>query len=271
MNLFTNLAWYRFVEIDNPRSIRPPLLDYCLKLSIKGTILLSAEGININIVGLEKSIQKLIKYLEADNRFKDIEAKITYSTYQPFTRMLVKVKREIIAIHNPEIQPSRFTGPKIQAKELHDLYEAGEDFTILDTRNDFEIRLGRFKDSIDVGLNHFSEFPTAIKNLDKSLKSKPLVMYCTGGIRCEKASAAMLDAGFKKVYQLDGGILRYFEQCGGDYWEGECFVFDKRVALDENLEETDTTQCFNCREPVEITEQKSSKYLIGVHCPRCVH
>ena len=144
-----------------------------------------------------------------------------------------------------------------------------EDILVLDTRNDYETRIGSFEGSLELGISSFRDFPNAIASIPEEYKSKTVVMYCTGGIRCEKASAVMMNAGFEDVKQLEGGILGYFKECGGSYWDGDCFVFDQRVAVDSDLTETDIQMCFKCREPLSLEEQKSENYVIGEHCPYC--
>tara|TARA_B100001123_G_scaffold360650_1_gene416766 strand:+ start:650 stop:1468 length:819 start_codon:yes stop_codon:yes gene_type:complete len=264
-----NIAGYRFIELNDRKDLRAKLKNKCVKLNLKGSILLSKEGINFFLAGEKDSIEEFINFIEKDDRFKNIELKISYSNSQPFTRMLVRLKNEIITVRKGEIKPEKFTGPKISPTELKKWYDEKRNFIVLDTRNDYEVRLGSFENSTILPISNFSEFPDAITTLPEEMKDVPIVMYCTGGIRCEKASPIMINAGFKDVYQLGGGVLRYFEKCGGEYWNGDCFVFDKRVALDSNLEEAGITQCFKCREPLTLEEQKSKDYVPGEFCPYC--
>ncbi len=168
-----------------------------------------------------------------------------------------------------EIKPSIFTGPHIKPSDFKLLLDERQDILVLDTRNDYEVRIGSFEGAIDLGISSFREFPEAINSLPDEYKSKQVVMYCTGGIRCEKASAVMLNAGFSDVKQLEGGVLGYFEECGGSHWNGDCFVFDQRVAIDHKLSETTIEMCFKCREPLSVKEQKSDNYLVGEYCPYC--
>tara|TARA_Y100001970_G_scaffold117512_1_gene146107 strand:+ start:15170 stop:15736 length:567 start_codon:yes stop_codon:yes gene_type:complete len=183
--------------------------------------------------------------------------------------MLVKRKNEIISLGKSEIKPSEFTGPYIKPIEFKRLLDGEEDILVLDTRNDYETRIGSFEGSTELGISTFRDFPNAIESIPEEYKSRTVVMYCTGGIRCEKASAVMINAGFEDVKQLEGGILGYFDECGGSYWDGDCFVFDQRVAVDSDLAETDIQMCFKCREPLSVDEQKSEYYVIGEHCPYC--
>jgi len=270
LNQIVNIAGYRFVELLDCKDLRLKLKNECVKLNLKGSILLSKEGINFFLAGEKYQITKFIDFIEQDERFKNINIKNSYSNSQPFTRMLVRLKKEIITMKRKEIEPEKFTGPKISPLELKKWYDEKRDFIILDTRNDYEIRVGTFENSTTLPISNFSEFSDAITILPEKMKEMPLVMYCTGGIRCEKASPLMLNAGFKEVYQLDGGVLKYFEECGGEYWDGDCFVFDKRVALNSNLEETNIVQCFCCREPLTPDEQKSTNYIPGESCPYCI-
>ena len=264
-----NIAGYRFIDLHDRDELRDPFMDRCSALGLKGTILLSPNGINFFLAGFEESVSEFIQYLESDRRFSGIPIKFSRTDYQPFRRMLVKRKNEIISLGDSEIKPSEFTGPYIKPIEFKHLMDAKEDILVLDTRNDYEARIGSFEGSLELGISSFRDFPNAIASIPEEYKSKTVVMYCTGGIRCEKASAVMMNAGFEDVKQLEGGILGYFKECGGSYWDGDCFVFDQRVAVDSDLTETDIQMCFKCREPLSLEEQKSEKYVIGEHCPYC--
>ena len=264
-----NIAGYRFIDLHDRDELRDPFMDRCSALGLKGTILLSPNGINFFLAGSEESVSEFIQYLESDRRFSGIPIKFSRTDYQPFRRMLVKRKNEIISLGDSEIKPSEFTGPYIKPIEFKHLMDAKEDILVLDTRNDYETRIGSFEGSLELGISSFRDFPNAIASIPEEYKSKTVVMYCTGGIRCEKASAVMMNAGFEDVKQLEGGILGYFKECGGSYWDGDCFVFDQRVAVDSDLTETDIQMCFKCREPLSLEEQKSEKYVIGEHCPYC--
>jgi len=267
---FFNIAGYRFVAIPDRVEMRFPLRDFCVDLDLKGTILLSGEGINFFLSGQEDATDQFIARLDGDERFRNIPLKVSRSNKQPFNRMLVRLKKEIISIGLDEVKPAEFTGPHIPPLEFKEWLDEGREVAILDTRNDYELRMGKFEGAIDLDISSFRDFPTAIESLPESMKEKPVVMYCTGGIRCEKASAVMLNAGFKDVRQLKGGILGYFEQCGGVHWDGECFVFDRRVGVDSELNETGTVVCFECREPLTEQEQESEHYRIGEWCPYCI-
>ena len=268
--MIVNIAGYRVVELPDRAELCHPLLDLCTDVGLKGTVLLSPNGINFFIAGTEESTDAFLAYLKADERLAGIPIKTSHTDYQPFRRMLVKRKREIIALGMDDIRPAEFTGPYISPEDFKQMLDEGDDVVVLDTRNDYETRVGMFEGAVDLDIATFREFPGAIEELPEEYRSKTVVMYCTGGIRCEKASAVMLKSGFDDVRQLEGGILGYFEECGGTHWKGDCFVFDQRVALDHQLEETEIVMCFKCREPLSADEQKSEQYVIGQYCPYCI-
>ena len=267
--MIVNIAGYRFVDLPDRDELREPILDVCTEAGLKGTILLSPNGINFFLAGTKESTDFFISHLNADERFASIPIKVSHTEYQPFRRMLVKRKKEIISLGMDDIRPAEFTGPYISPEEFKHMLDDGEEVVVLDTRNDYETRVGMFEGAVELDIASFREFPGAIEDLPDEYRSKTVVMYCTGGIRCEKASAVMLKAGFEDVRQLEGGILGYFEECGGTHWNGDCFVFDQRVALDHQLEETEIVMCFKCREPLSSEEQESNQYVIGQHCPYC--
>ena len=265
----SNITGYKFIPITDRKSLQGKIQKHSNKLGLKGTVLISEKGLNFSIAGEHKAIQDFVKFLRSDKRFSDIDIKTTYNDYQPFRKMLVRIKKEIISMGIDEIDPFTFTGEKITPKELQDKLNNNEDIVLLDTRNEYEVRLGTFEDAVDLNLDSFRDFPTKIMSLDQKMKNKEIVMFCTGGVRCEKASALMLKNGFKNVKQIDGGVIKYFEDTGGSYWNGDCFVFDDRVALDKNLNETDYILCFRCREPLNKKEIDSDKYKIDEYCPYC--
>jgi UPF0176 protein len=265
----SNITGYRFIPITDRKLLQGKIQKHSNKLGLKGTVLISEEGLNFSIAGEHEAIQDFIKFLRSDKRFSEIDIKTTYNDYQPFRKMLVRIKKEIISMGIDEIDPFTFTGEKITPKELQDKLNNNEDIVLLDTRNEYEVRLGTFEDAVDLNLDSFRDFPNKIMSLDQKMKNKEIVMFCTGGVRCEKASALMLKNGFKNVKQIDGGVIKYFEDTGGAYWNGDCFVFDDRVALDKNLNETDYILCFRCREPLNKKEIDSDKYKIDEYCPYC--
>ena len=266
----TNIAGYRFVTLPDRDALHPVLQSVCDDLGLKGTVLLAPEGINFFLAGPQASIDGFVNHLEKDARFESIPLKVSYTNYQPFNRMNVRRKKEIISVGLDHIQPESFTGEDIEPADFKAMLDDGTFVHVLDTRNDYELRVGTFENAIDLDIRTFRAFPEAIKSLPDTMKDEPIVMFCTGGIRCEKASAIMIEAGFTNVKQLKGGILGYFETVGGDHWNGDCFVFDQRVAVNPALQETDTVICFACRQPLSVEEQASQDYVIGDSCPYCI-
>lgn len=263
-----NISSYKFVSLatDQLEALRVELLQYTRENGLKGSILLATEGINLFVSGTREQIQAFYEKLTSYPYFVGIHFKESPSTEAPFKRMLVKIKPEIIAMGVPDIEPERFTAPHLAPETLKQWYAEGREMIILDTRNNYETSVGKFENSIELDIRKFRQFPEAIEKLNDLKKSGvPIVTLCTGGIRCEKAAALMLQKGFNNVYQLDGGILNYFEKCGGVFYNGECFVFDKRITVDSTLGETKTIQCNACRTPINAEEQKDCQGL----CPYC--
>lgn len=264
-----NIAAYRFVTLDDLERRRAELQELTARLQLKGTILLSEEGINLFVAGDRSATDELLRFLRDDPLLAGLQVKESFSDRQPFRRMLVKVKREIIAFGVEGVDPRQETAPHLPAKKLKQWLDEGRPVTLLDTRNDYEVRVGTFRNAVPIGVDHFREFPEAVRNLPEALRDQPVVTFCTGGIRCEKAAPYLLQQGFREVYQLDGGILKYFEDCGGEHYQGDCFVFDQRVALDPGLRETDVRLCFACLAPLTVQEQQAPEYVSGESCPYC--
>ncbi len=265
----TNISTYRFAPLGGLKELRAELKDSCDAWNLKGTILLSTEGINLFVAGSAESIGKLIARLRAIPGLEDLEPKVSLSETQPFNRMLVRLKKEIIAFGVDCVRPAEYTSPKIAPKELKRWLDEGRPVTLLDTRNDYEVKLGTFKGAIDPRIRTFRGFPEAVEKLPEALKDQPVVMFCTGGIRCEKAGPFMEMQGFRNIYQLDGGILKYFEECGGAHYEGDCFVFDQRVGVDPALCESDHAVCHACLAPLNAAEQEDPRFVPGTSCPYC--
>lgn len=223
-----NIAGYKFVMLDEPAALREILRARCEKLCLKGTILLGREGINMSLAGLVSDIQAFQSSLRQDQRFHDIRFHETLSGEQPFRRLKVKVKKEIITFGVPELNAADSRAPCVSPAEFCQWIDEKRDITILDTRNDYEIQHGTFTGAQTLNLNDFGEFADCV---DRINREKPVVMFCTGGIRCEKAALYLINKGFSHVYQLDGGILGYFAKVGGKHYTGSCFVFDERVAV----------------------------------------
>ena len=265
----TNIAAYLFAELSNLKDLRVRLLALCKQEGLKGTILLSTEGINLFVAGGAEQINTLLVELRSVPGLEKLTPKFSESADQPFSRMLVRIKKEIIAFGVEGINPARRTSPKLQASTLKQWLDEGRRVHLLDTRNDYEIKLGTFRGAIPAGIDHFRDFPKAVEKLPESMKDEPVVMFCTGGIRCEKAGPFMEQAGYRQIFQLDGGILKYFEECGGDHYDGECFVFDQRVGVDPALRETASSQCFQCLTPLTGKDQNDPRYVAGKSCPFC--
>ena len=269
MSSFTNISTYKFTPLDDLPPLRGRLLTLCQARELKGTILLSPEGINVFVAGSRESVDALLAELRILPGLADLAPKESASDTQPFNRMLVKIKKEIIAFGVEGIDPARRPTAKLPARTLKQWLDEGRTITLLDTRNDYEVRMGTFRGAVPAGIGHFREFPKVIEKLPEELKQMPVVMFCTGGIRCEKAGPFLESAGFQNVLQLDGGILKYFEECGGAHYEGECFVFDRRVGVDPELRETSSKMCFACQMPLTFEEQRHPHYVQGESCPHC--
>jgi UPF0176 protein len=264
-------ALYRFTSLPDYSELREPLLETCLEAGLRGTLLLAAEGINGTVAGSRAGIDALLAYLRGDERLAAMEYKESFSDTQPFLRMKVKLKREIVTMGVPSVDPQKVVGTYVEASDWNRLLDDPE-LTLVDTRNDYEIAIGSFRGAIDPDIEHFRDFPKWVEeNLDPQTHRK-VAMFCTGGIRCEKATSYLLDQGFKEVYHLKGGILRYLEEVPEEdsSWEGECFVFDERVAVDHRLEKGHYEQCFACRHPVSATDMASPDYRPGISCPHCI-
>jgi UPF0176 protein len=241
-----NISAYLFVALNDTAALRESIRSQAQRLSLKGTVLLAEEGINLVIAGAPEAVHEFVIWLRSDARFAALEAKRSESEAMPFGKLVVKVKREIIRMNHPAIRPDAKRAPAVDAKTLARWLDVGHDdecrpVVTLDTRNAFEVEHGRFAGAIDWKLSKFSDFPKALAQHRDSLVGKTVVSYCTGGIRCEKAALLMAQAGVANVLQLDGGILRYFEEAGGRHFDGECFVFDSRETLDWALAPARTT------------------------------
>ena len=272
--MFKVAALYKFSEIDNPLEVQSSLKKILKKLSIYGTILVGSEGINGTIATKdEKNLNKALIYLKKLEGFKDLDIKFSDSKKNPFIRLKIKLKQEIVTIGDKSIDPTKSVGEYVNPEDWNSLLEE-ENILLIDTRNDYEYSIGSFKDSINPKTQKFRDFPKWLKEQDFTLedkKNKKVAMFCTGGIRCEKASSLMKNEGFKKVYHLKGGILKYFESVSKEksLWNGECFVFDDRVSVKHDLSVGDYDMCHGCRMPITETDKTSQKYIRGVSCPNC--
>lgn len=269
MASITNLIAYKFARLPELKPLRDRLVARCKELELKGTIILSTEGINLYVAGAAERIDELLRLLREIPGLADLAPKSSQSDHQPFSRMLVRIKKEIIAFGVDGICPAQYTSPKVQPSTLKQWLDQGRPLTLLDTRNDYEVKLGTFKSAIPIGVTHFRQFPEAVERLPSELKEQAVVIFCTSGIRCEKAGPYLEKMGFRNILQLDGGILKYFEECGAAHYQGECFVFDKRVSLDPALHESDSAQCYACQTPLSAEEMRNPVYEEGKSCPYC--
>ncbi len=270
-NSIVNITAYRFVDLTDHwiRDVRKVLRERCEPLDLRGTIVLSPEGINLFVSGKAEAVADIQNVLSSFTPFGDMQYKVSYSAEHSFRRMLVKIKKQIIPFGLSHIRPADNPAPRVQPFTLKKWLDEKRDVVLIDTRNDYEVELGTFEAAIDLNIRSFRSFPKAVSQLDDKLKQRPVVTFCTGGIRCEKAAPALKQLGFRRVYQLDGGILNYFEKCGGEHWDGECFVFDSRVALDPELEETDTEFCYRCQHILRRADRERPEYVENVSCPYC--
>lgn len=263
-------AFYKFVDLPDFRAMREPLLARCESLGVRGTILLAAEGINGTIAGDRERVHELLSFLRGDPRLADLEHKESGAAEMPFLRMKVRLKREIVTLGVPGVNPASMAGTYLKPHEWNELLD-DPDVVFIDVRNDYEVELGTFKGALNPRTKSFSELPQWIAQ-EPALRSKPKVaMFCTGGIRCEKSTAYLRMAGFEEVYHLQGGILKYLETVPEpeSRWEGECFVFDERVAIGHGLQPGRYELCRSCRMPISAADKTSPHYVEGVSCPKC--
>ena len=265
-------ALYKFVEIDDLLSLQSNLYEICEKNNIMGTILIANEGINGTISGKTNEINQTISLLKSDKRFTNIEIKYSSTDKQPFHRMKVRLKKEIVTIGLPEINPNKKVGTYVKPDDWNDLI-SDPNVVVIDTRNKYETKIGSFENALDPETSSFREFPDWVKKFKSSKENanKKIAMFCTGGIRCEKASSLMKEEGFEDVYHLQGGILKYLETIDREnsLWNGECFVFDQRVCLTDELEVGSYKMCFACRMPITEEEMQNEKYIEGISCIYC--
>ncbi len=250
-------TFYKFTRIDDPAALKAQLAPMCCALGIKGTILVAPEGINSTISGADDAVASVLAWLRADARFAGLISKESYAETQPFKRMKVRLKKEIVTLHAPEADPAQQVGTYVPPDQWNALISE-PDVVLVDTRNDYEVKIGTFKGARDPGIKTFGAFRRYMKeNLDPK-RDKRVAMFCTGGIRCEKSTAYLLAHGFEEVYHLQGGILKYLEIVPKDesLWEGECFVFDERVALDHGVVVGSHRMCPACGHPIAASETR---------------
>ncbi|QLK47914.1 rhodanese-related sulfurtransferase [Vibrio owensii] len=270
MSQYVVCALYKFVELKNYQELREPLLTLMEAHGVHGTLLLASEGINGTVAAKREGIDTLLAWLNAEPRLTGIVYKESYSDTQPFNRTKVKLKKEIVTLGVEGIDPRHVVGTYVKPQDWNDLIADPEVF-VVDTRNDYEIEIGTFKGAVNPNTDTFREFPDYVKqNMDPE-KHKKVAMFCTGGIRCEKSTAYMKEQGFDEVYHLEGGILKYLEEVPEEesLWEGDCYVFDGRVAVNHQLEKADYHLCNACRLPITEEDKQSEQFEQGVSCPKC--
>jgi UPF0176 protein len=263
-------ALYKFVELPDFAELKAPLLACCEQHAVKGTLLLAHEGINGTIAGTSAEVRAVLAYLQSDPRFAQLEHKESFAKTMPFYRMKVRLKREIVTMGVPGVNPNEMAGTYVKAEDWNQLL-SDPNVVVVDTRNDYEVAIGTFKGALNPNIKSFRELPEWVRH-QASLKNKPKVaMFCTGGIRCEKSTAFLRAEGFAEVYHLQGGILKYLETVPEQQslWEGECFVFDERVAVGHGLKLGEHELCRSCRHPIDDVEKTSKFYVAGVSCSHC--
>jgi UPF0176 protein len=264
------VTFYKFVRLPDFAEKRDSLLSQCEAQGIRGTILLAAEGINGTIAGSREAIDSALTFLRSDPRLVDLEQKESYADSVPFDRMKVRLKKEIVTLGLPEIDPSDRVGTYVSPQEWNELISDPE-VTIIDTRNEYEVSIGTFRGAKNPKTASFRQFPDYVRNHLDPNKQRKVALFCTGGIRCEKATSFMMEHGFQEVYHLKGGILKYLEEVPAEesLWQGECFVFDQRVAVREGLAIGTHEMCPSCGHPISEADKTSPHYQEGISCPYC--
>lgn len=271
MNSHVVCALYHFVRLDDYESLRPPLLELMEKHCIRGTLLLAREGINGTVSGTREAIDLLLSWLKSDDRFLNLTWKESFDQEVPFYRSKVKLKNEIVTMGVEDVDPKEIVGTYVKPKDWNQLI-SDPDVLLIDTRNEYEVEVGTFKNAVNPHTNTFREFPQYVEDHLDPDKHTKVAMYCTGGIRCEKSTAYLKMLGFNEVFHLEGGILKYLEEVPEEesLWQGECFVFDNRVTVNHQLEPGSYDQCHACRMPVSDADKKSNAWVDGVSCPHCI-
>ena len=270
MSRFVVCALYKFVRLDDHQALREPLYDTLVANQVRGTLLLASEGINGTIAGSRTGIDAVLDWLHGQPQLADIVYKESLTDTPPFKRTRVKLKKEIVTMGVSGIDPTHVVGTYVSPQDWNELI-SDPDVLLIDTRNDYEVQVGTFKNAVNPETRTFREFPHYVKQQLDPEKHKKVAMFCTGGIRCEKSTAFLKEQGFEEVFHLKGGILKYLEEVPQDktLWEGECFVFDERVTVNHHLEQGHYDQCHACRLPITETDKASDKFMQGVSCPHC--
>lgn len=270
MNEVTICALYKFVALENYADLHAPLITCMRDNQVKGTILLAQEGVNGTIAGSQQGVEQVLAFLEKEEKLKPISVKNSFHQENPFQRSKVKLKKEIVTMGVEGVDPTHVVGTYIKPKDWNALI-GQPDVLLVDTRNDYEVEIGTFENAINPNTQSFRQFPEYVKNNLDRKKHKKVAMFCTGGIRCEKSTAYLKEQGFEEVYHLEGGILKYLEEVPQESskWQGECFVFDERVAVNHDLNRGKYDQCFACRYPITENDKLHSHYVKGLSCHRC--
>ena len=268
--MYTVAALYHFTRFDDPSAIKPALLARCLDLEITGSLLLAKEGINGTIAGAPDAITQILDYIGTLPGCAGFDHKLSHASVPPFPRMKVKLKKEIVTMGQPDIDPKAKVGQYVEPAQWNDLIQS-EDVVVIDTRNDYEVAIGTFEGAIDPKTTSFREFPQWWEENKDRFHNKRVAMFCTGGIRCEKSTNYLMGQGVDDVYHLKGGILKYLEEIPQEHstWNGECFVFDARVSVGHGLTEGPHDLCYGCRRPILPEEKNRSEYEHGVSCHQC--
>ena len=269
--MFRIVALYHFTRFPDPAGLKPALLDLCLRMEVRGSLLLATEGINGTIAGPHNGIEAVLAHIRGLPGCADLEWKESFSNTPPFGRMKVRLKREIVTMGQPDIDPRARVGHYVEAKDWNDLI-AQPDVAVIDTRNDYEVAIGTFEGAIDPKTSSFGDFPGWWEANKARFHNKKIAMFCTGGIRCEKSTNFLLGQGVEDVFHLKGGILKYLEEVpeSQSAWHGECFVFDNRVSVRHGLEEGQYLLCHGCRRPIRPGDTERPEYEAGVSCHHCV-
>lgn len=270
MSSYLVAAFYKFVALPDYIELQSDIQDCAIANEVMGTILLAEEGINGTVAGPEKGIRALLDFIKNDQRICDLEHKESWAKDNPFYRMKVRLKKEIVTLGVEGVSPTKQVGEYIAPEDWND-FILDPDVVVVDTRNDYEVAIGTFKGAVDPETTSFRELPKWVEGQDNLLKGKKIAMFCTGGIRCEKSTSLMKELGYDDVYHLQGGILKYLENTPKEesLWEGECFVFDQRVSVGHGLEQGPYDMCHACRYPITEEDKQSEQYAAGVSCPRC--
>lgn len=270
MDKYLVAALYKFARLDDFQDLQKPLLEKCLAENVMGTLLLAREGVNGTIAGPQKGIQNVLAHLRSDPRLAELIHKESWADEPPFLRMKVRLKREIVTMGEPDIDPNNIVGTYVKPEEWNELIQSS-DVVVVDTRNDYEVGIGTFQGAVNPETSSFREFPDWVQNSGLLESNKRVAMFCTGGIRCEKSTAYLREQGVEEVYHLEGGILKYLENIPPEesLWEGQCFVFDQRVSVGHGLVPGSYDQCFACRVPIDEDDKASPLYVKGVSCPKC--